>query len=184
MRSVRPKLWLIAGPNGAGKSTVVQSPGFERVLPGVNVWNPDSIARELLQARGYSGFADAPIDEQLQAFVRAAEMIAGMLDECVTRCIPVGVETVLSTGKYKPLIERVLAVSGFFGLIYICLQSPELACERVAQRVLEGGHAVPDDKTRNRWHRSLANLLGSLCELRSFSFLIIQMPVPIVRRSC
>jgi predicted ABC-type ATPase len=112
----------------------------------------------MLQARGYSGFADAPLDEQSRAFLRAAEIVAGILDDCVTGCIPVGVETVLSTGKHQPLVERVLAAGGFFGLIYICLQSPDLACERVARRVRQGGHAVPTDKTRNRWHRSLGNL--------------------------
>jgi predicted ABC-type ATPase len=155
---VRPKLWLVAGPNGAGKTTIVQATPIQRVLPGVRIWNPDVLARELLESRGFPGFPSAALDEQRAAFFEAAEMVASLLDDCVSRSVPVGVETVLSTDKYKPLVERVLAAGGFVGLIYVFLRSPELACERVAQRVLEGGHDVPEDKIRSRWSRSLANL--------------------------
>ncbi len=67
-------------------------------------------------------------------------------------------ETVLSTDKYRDLVESVLAAGGFFGLIYVALDSPELSWERVQNRVSLGGHGVPRDKLFARWHRSIEKL--------------------------
>lgn len=47
---------------------------------------------------------------------------------------------------------------GYVGLICIAVASPELAGARGARCVHTGGHDVPPDKIRARWHRSLANL--------------------------
>ena len=43
-------------------------------------------------------------------------------------------------------------------LVYIYLQSPELNQARVAQRVSEGGHSVPNEKIRSRISRTMANI--------------------------
>jgi predicted ABC-type ATPase len=155
---VRPKLWLVAGPNGAGKSTVVQAAPIQRLLPGIAFWDPDALALRQLQDRGFAGFGDAPEQEQSRAFIAAADRVTSILNECVASGMPVGVETVLSTDKYKPLVESVLAAGGVFGLIYVSLRSADLAAERVARRVRAGGHDVPVDRIRARWSRSLANL--------------------------
>ena len=53
-----------------------------------------------------------------------------------------------------PHVELVRGQSGFVGLIYVTLASPELACARVARRVQAGGHDVPAEKVRTRWQRS------------------------------
>ncbi len=45
-----------------------------------------------------------------------------------------------------------------FRLIYVMLQSPDLNVERVRVRVAKGGHAVPEDRIRKRWTRSLEQL--------------------------
>lgn len=42
-------------------------------------------------------------------------------------------------------------------LLYIHLDSPERAIERVASRVSKGGHGVDDETTRKRYETSLAN---------------------------
>lgn len=155
---MRPTFWIVAGPNGAGKSTLVQAAPINQVLPGVTFWNPDSVARELLQKQGFSGFADAPPDQQRRAFIEAAEFVERKLSESIASCQPVGVETVLSTNKYRPFVEEVVSRGGFFGLIYVSLETAELARERVAQRAREGGHSVPQEKIESRWHKSLANV--------------------------
>ena len=41
---------------------------------------------------------------------------------------------------------------------FIWLPSPELAIQRVAKRVREGGHNIPDAVVRRRYARGLANL--------------------------
>lgn len=55
--------------------------------------------------------------------------------------------------------------------MYIGVDDPELSVARVAQRVLEGGHDVPDDKIRSRYPRTLANLAAAV-PLASWSFLL------------
>ena len=54
------------------------------------------------------------------------------------------------------------------GLIYVALRSPELAADRVARRVREGGHGVPEDKIRLRWTRSLKQLRWFASHATSF----------------
>ncbi len=70
----------------------------------------------------------------------------------------VGVETVLSTDKYRRLVDRAKALGFEFQLIYVMLDSVDLNVERVRLRVKRGGHAVPEDKIRARHSRSLAQL--------------------------
>jgi predicted ABC-type ATPase len=155
--ATKPRLWLVAGPNGAGKSTIVQAKPIQRVLTNVTFLNPDSVARTLLRSQGFDGFGDAPPHVQQVAFLDAANIVEAVVSDYVRRCVPIGVETVLSTTKYKPLVESVLAAGGFFGLIYVALKSPDIALTRIQQRIREGGHSVPEDKLRSRWTRSLAN---------------------------
>lgn len=155
---VRPEFWIIADPNGAGKTTLVQAHPIRHLLPQVRFLNPDDRAHVLLIQRGQRGFADAPATALRRAFLDAANAVEGELQTALRRGEAVGVETVLSSGKYRPLVELVRGQSGFVGLIYVALASPELACARVARRVQAGGHDVPAEKVRARWQRSLANL--------------------------
>ena len=52
----------------------------------------------------------------------------------------------LSSQKYCPVVESVLQNAGFVGLLYVALSSPEIAKQRVAERVRRGGHGVPEDR--------------------------------------
>jgi len=45
------------------------------------------------------------------------------------------------------------------GLIYVALPTVQLAKRRVAARVREGGHSIPDEVIERRFFRSLANLI-------------------------
>jgi predicted ABC-type ATPase len=136
----------------------VQAHPISALLPGVRFLNPDDVARALLAQQGYSGFASAPETILREAFLSAANAVAIELESAIQRAEPVGVETVFSSDKYRASVESVCARSGFVGLIYVALASPELACARVARRVQAGGHDVPPEKIRARWSRSLANL--------------------------
>jgi len=150
-----PELWIIAGPNGAGKTTCVQKEPITGLLPAVRFLNPDARTLLKLQAQGYQGFVGAPANVQAKLFIESANEVSAELDAAVARGEPVGVETVLSSGKYRPLVETVRARSGFVGLIYVALSSPLIALERVAARVRRGGHGVPSEKVGQRWQRSL-----------------------------
>jgi predicted ABC-type ATPase len=70
----------------------------------------------------------------------------------------IGVETVLSTGKYRRLV-RMAKVRGFeIRLIYVTLHDVTLNIQRVKARVKDGGHNVPVEKIRSRQKRSYAQL--------------------------
>ena len=45
-------------------------------------------------------------------------------------------------------------------LLFFCLESPEQAIQRVAQRVIEGGHNVPEDVIRRRFQLGISNLVN------------------------
>lgn len=153
-----PSLWIVAGPNGAGKTTCTQRRPITLLLPGVRFLNPDDLSREKLLRQGFSGFADAPYDVRRVAFFESADEVFDQLSRAISAGEAVGVETVLSTDKYRNLVETVSQGGGFVGLIYVALESPALACQRVAARVRRGGHDVPVDKIEARWERSLDNL--------------------------
>lgn len=154
----RPEFWIVAGPNGAGKTTCVQLEPISAILPDVKFLNPDNLTLDKIKAAGHVGFADAPIDLQKRLFIQAANETFDDLVQSLARSQAVGIETVLSTDKYRPLVKRVMARGGFVGLIYIALSSPEISRTRVAARVRAGGHDVPSEKLEGRWKRSLENL--------------------------
>lgn len=150
-----PELWVLAGPNGAGKSTAVQRSSISKTLLGVEFINPDDRTLRKLLAAGYSGFADTPHEILYELFIESANEVSKELEEKIEAGEPVGVETVLSSDKYRPLVETIRGRKGFFGLIYIAVSSPEISKARVAARVHRLGHGVPEDKIKLRWHRSL-----------------------------
>jgi predicted ABC-type ATPase len=71
----------------------------------------------------------------------------------------VAVETVLSTGKYLPVMRAARARGFEVVLIYIALPSGEYSIQRVRARVEAGGHGVPEARIRNRWPRTLDNFV-------------------------
>ncbi len=79
--------------------------------------------------------------------------------QCIDAGENVAVETVLSSDKYEPIIRHAHSKDYQVGMIYLALESARVSKARVAKRVATGGHAVPDDRTRPRWRRSLDNLI-------------------------
>jgi predicted ABC-type ATPase len=153
-----PELWIVAGPNGAGKTTLASREPIASLIRSVRVLNPDVRCLQLLHEQGLPGYAGVPAETLQATFLKAAEEILAELREAVGKTEPVLVETVLSTAKYRPLVEEVRSKGGFFGLIYVGLNSPELAEQRVQWRARMGGHDVPADRIAARWQRSLENL--------------------------
>lgn len=158
-----PELWLIAGPNGAGKTTLVQSlprhfPLIARLFSTVCFLNPDARTLELLKHFGIDSFAQAPLADLREFFIQAANETWDELDGILDQGGRGGIETVLSSGKFRPLVEKTLAAGGRFYLIYVSLNSPELAARRVWERAASGGHDVPAEKVAARWKKSLEEL--------------------------
>jgi predicted ABC-type ATPase len=134
-----PELWLLAGPNGAGKTTTTQRQPIAGLLPNVTFLNPDDRTLAKLRAAGYRGFGDAPADVQTTFIIQSANEVLAAIHSAIARGEPIGVETVLSSGKYRALVNEVLASRGYVWLLYVALSSPEIAAARVAARVRRGG---------------------------------------------
>jgi len=64
-------------------------------------------------------------------------------------------ETTLSTRSYVNLIERAKAKGYEVIILFLALESVNLAIERVEIRVSEGGHNIPVDTIKRRYEVGL-----------------------------
>ena len=134
------QLWLLAGGNGAGKSTFYRT----RLAPlGVPFVNADLVAREL--------FPEAPEAHSYEAAQIVEEIRNNLLLEGRSFCF----ETVFSHPTKVDFVGKAKALGYQVILVMIHLESTSLNKARVAQRVEEGGHDVPDEKIETRIPRLL-----------------------------
>lgn len=139
-------LYIIAGPNGAGKTTASYTL-LPEMLNCINFVNADEIAR------GLSPFSPDTVD------VQAARIMLQRIDELLAQKADFAIETTLATRSYVQLIKRAQAIGYKVHLLFFCLESPEQAIQRVAQRVSEGGHNIPEEVIRRRYKSGLNNLV-------------------------
>jgi predicted ABC-type ATPase len=118
---------------------------------GRSVWiiNPDALAKRICDIEGLE-----PLPANLEAVRRIEQWLYSSIEAHQT----VGVETVLSTPKYRALVLVAKERKFTIRLIYVLLNSPQLNLERVRLRVAKGGHDVPSEKILERRERSLAQL--------------------------
>lgn len=147
--SNRPRLWILGGPNGCGKSSTYDNSEVEDFGGSVWIVNPDLLTRRLQQQEGLL------LDE---ANIQAVKRIERWLRKSIEAHQTVGVETVLSTAKYRKLVRLAQAKGFEVRLIYVIVKNVEVQLERIRLRVQKGGHDVPEAKVRERRERSLAQL--------------------------
>lgn len=140
-----PALWIIAGPNGSGKSSAYGMASVDEPFGSIWIINPDLLTKRISEQEGLDGYA-----ANLASVQRIERWLYASIDAHQT----IGVETVLSTPKYRTLVERAQARGFSINLIYVFLNSAELNVKRVRTRVRKGGHDVPEDKIRSRRLRS------------------------------
>lgn len=145
-RPEQPVFLIVAGPNGSGKSSVYRDADLE--WDGRSVWivNPDLLAARIRDVEAL------PLREaNLAAVVR----IEAWLEASITVHKTIGVETVLSTDKYRRLVAKAKELGFLIWIVYVVLDSPERSIERIKLRVAKGGHHVADNDVRKRYGRSL-----------------------------
>jgi len=135
---------LIAGPNRAGKTTIAPKL-LGRRLKVVEFVNADTIST------GLSGFRP-----DSTAF-EAGRIMRARLKILADRRSSFAFETTLASRTFAPWITRLCRAGYEFHLIFLWLQNPDQAVERVRDRVLMGGHNVPEDMIRRRYHAGLRN---------------------------
>jgi predicted ABC-type ATPase len=139
-----PDLVALAGPNGAGKSTV--GPALLRDSLGIATFvNADVIAQ------GLSGL------EPEGAAFEAGRIMLERIDELARRRVSFAFETTLAGRAYARRIAALVEQGYRFHIVYLWLDSPQLAVARVQDRVRAGGHAVPETVVRRRYRAGLRN---------------------------
>ncbi len=146
IQDTMPNLYIIAGCNGAGKTTA-----SETILPELlhcrEFVNADNIARGL-----------SPFNVESVAF-EAGRIMLTRIDELLQSGVDFAIETTLSTRSYVSMINDAHRKGYKVTLMYGWLESYELAIERVAKRVAKGGHHIPSDIIKRRYHRGIKNLI-------------------------
>ena len=138
---------LIAGPNGAGQSTTAPSllrdalqvsefVNADTIAGGLSAFRPDSVAITAGRA-------------MLERIRQLAEARADF-----------AFETTLASRSFAPWLARLKRNGYHVHVLFLWLESADLAVNRVAARVRLGGHDVPEGTVRRRYQRGLQNLFG------------------------
>jgi predicted ABC-type ATPase len=139
------KLYIIAGPNGAGKTTASYT-----ILPEIFECKEFVNADEI--AKGLSPFNPEGVS------LKAGKIMLQRIKELLIERASFAFETTLSTISYKNLIAEAQKAGYEVTLLFLMLDSFELAQQRVKTRVKEGGHNIPPDVIKRRYFSGLKNL--------------------------
>jgi predicted ABC-type ATPase len=138
------KIIIIAGPNGAGKTTFARDflPAEAQTLRFINA---DLIAAGL-----------APFNPE-SASIKAGRLMLEEIDECVASGQSFAFETTLSGKGYLRKIALWQQLGYQVKLWFLSLPSEDIAISRVAERVVQGGHNIPEPVIRRRFKSGLEN---------------------------
>ncbi|QJD95724.1 AAA family ATPase [Mucilaginibacter robiniae] len=142
-----PDLYIIAGCNGAGKTTasltvlpeILRCKEFvnaDNIAAGLSPFNPESVALE------------------------AGRIMLQRIRQLLYEQADFALETTLSTRSYVTFIKDAVKQGYEVTLVFFWLSSPEVARYRVAKRVSNGGHHIPDEVVERRYYRGIWNLLN------------------------
>jgi predicted ABC-type ATPase len=139
------ELIILGGPNGAGKTTA--APVVLADMLGIREFvNADEIARGLspFNADGAAVAAGRLMIARIRSLMRAGESLA--------------FETTCAGRMQLALIRDARALGYRATLVFLWLPSPDDALARVAGRVRQGGHGVPDAVVIRRYWTGLRNM--------------------------
>lgn len=142
-----PSLYVIAGPNGAGKTTFVKR-FAPRHLALLDFVNADEIARGL-----------SPLAPE-RAQIEAGRIMLDRIRHFVAAGRSFAMETTLSGRTYRLLLKQAKEAGYATHLDFLVLPSVEDSIRRVANRVIQGGHNVPEADLRRRFRLGLQNLFN------------------------
>ena len=141
--SLQQRILLIAGPNGAGKTTFAK------------IFLPEADYRDFINA-DLIALGLSPFDPD-RAAQRAARLMLEEMDLRVKHRSSFALETTLSGRGYAAQIPKWRASGYHVKLVFLSLPNAEMAVQRVAARVAQGGHAIPEAIIRRRFSAGLLN---------------------------
>jgi predicted ABC-type ATPase len=152
-------LFIIAGPNGAGKTTASYTI-LPEMLDCKEFVNADEIAR------GISPF------QSEKAAIDAGRFMLYRIKDLIKLKVNFAFETTLSTRSFVNTILKAKESGYFVTLVYFWLSSPELAIERVKNRVKEGGHNIATDVIKRRYLSGVKNLFNLYLPIADYWMII------------
>ena len=138
-------LYIISGCNGAGKTTASYTV-LPEVLDCKEFVNADEIARGL-----------SPFNPESVA-IEAGRLMLQRIEDLLAKDETFSIETTLATKSYISLVRRAQAKGYTVRLLFFWLNSPELALQRISERVAKGGHNIPEPIVRRRYVAGIRNL--------------------------
>lgn len=149
---IKPTLYIIAGCNGAGKTTASYSV-LPELLECQEFVNADEIAKGL-----------SPFNPESVA-IEAGRLMLQRIELLLSQHKTFAIETTLATRSYASLVRRAHDSGYQVVLLFFWLPSPEMAIERVAKRVSEGGHNIPTETIIRRYWLGLQNFFNIFAPL-------------------
>jgi predicted ABC-type ATPase len=147
-----PELYVIAGPNGVGKTTFMNR-YLASKLCGLEFVNADVVARQLCPA--------SPESVSLEAGRMAIHRIRELLHASESFAW----ETTMS-GRTATVWLREAKNSGYqLKCYFLWAHDPQITLSRIRQRVIEGGHNIPDDISERRFFKTIRNFFEIYREL-------------------
>jgi predicted ABC-type ATPase len=147
MESRQPNLYVVAGPNGAGKSTFAhlflpeyadcrEFVNADLIAAGLSPFNPESLA------------------------IQAGKLMLERIEALAEARVDFGFETTLAGKSWVPLLQRLRERGYRLHIFFLWIPGPELALTRIEERVRAGGHSIPEEVVRRRFHRGLRNFFN------------------------
>ena len=138
-------LYIISGCNGAGKTTASYTV-LPEVLDCKEFVNADEIARGL-----------SPFNPESVA-IEAGRLMLQRIEDLLSKEESFSIETTLATKSYINLVRRAQEKGYTVRLLFFWLNTPDLALQRIAERVAKGGHNIPEPIVRRRYVTGISNL--------------------------
>lgn len=108
----------------------------DNIAAGISPFNPDGVS------------------------VEAGRLMLSRIRELMQSGVDFAFETTLATRSYVSLVRKAREAGYKATLLFIWLDSPATARQRVADRVAKGGHSIPDDVVERRYYRGIKNLIN------------------------
>lgn len=146
------KLTIFAGVNGAGKSTLFYSEANRDL--GIRL-NSD----EILHSLGLDW-------KDTSAQILAGKKLLQLQKECLLSGVSFNKETTLSEQSIFNAIKKEKELGYTIHLRYVGVATPDIAKQRIEQRIARGGHGVSEETVERRFGTSKENFIKiySLCD--------------------
>lgn len=148
-----PTIYLFGGCNGAGKTT------FARAYLTVNFPTPLRFLNADEIARGLSPLAPERVA------LKAGKLLLSEIEHCLKHQETFGLESTLSGHAQAGILQRAKTLGYRIEIFFLWIPSPELAIQRIIQRVEKGGHPIPSEDVARRYIRSVQNFIGTYAPL-------------------